>query len=541
MKRMACVLALATGTGLTGGMATQTALANPIPTKIANGLKLNFTSPSTVTSDSPVTLDVNFRGGNIRSVELYIDGNRVYQQTVNTRDSQGVFHFNLKESLLTQGEHDVMVQAIDRDGNTATSTMHLRVSAGMVDAIANIAFPKANSMVAGIVPINVKIDPSIKNPYIAFYVDNEFKSFSNYATTYNWDSTKVANGPHTLDVKIFDEKTTAELKAITMQVNVNNRMDQFTKRENDVPTLAGSKGTPGLPATAIAAEAAGAPTELARNTNGQTPVIGTRKGNGPGYSTASAPWTTAPGTFVPDIQMHHSMLLPEGILPNSLHIIERGNGIASGAETSLPNIRPGKVGVAGNLNDVLANPQDLSALNAMALDSGRLARIPARPRRSGNIASRPSMDLGVPVQHTTPRPAVDTAIRVAPVVNRSGKNSVKTFDVAFDNQRIAFDVPPRIENGLPLAPFRAIFEHTGGSVKWFGESQTVRAVNSEREIEIKIGDKDAKVNNQTVTMEAMPYIDHGRTIVPLSFVKDAMNVKITFDAKTGRLLIESNK
>ena len=531
MKRMACVLALAAGTGLAGGVATQTALADPISTKIANGLKLNFVSPGTVTSDSPIILDVNFRGGNVQSVELYVDGNRIYQQAVKTRDAQGVFHFNLKPSLLPEGDHDVMVQAFDLEGNTATSTMHLRVAPSAVESIAHFAFPKANAMVAGIVPITVKLDAGIKNPYIVFYVDNEFKSVSNYATSYNWDSTKVANGPHTLDVKVFDERTTAELKALTMQVNVNN-VGGLTTIPSTTPNLGAKEtGTPGLPVTSIADAAVNAPSDLARNTPGSTPAM--RTGAGPGrYAFASAEHGT-PVILTPDVRVSQSMLLPKSILPNHTHVVVPGTGISSNTPASLPNSNPGRMGLAANLNDVLANPQDLNALNAMSQESGRLSRLPMRPRRSGNIAARPQADLTPPV--------ADRQIRVAPVVNRGGQHNQKTFDVAFDNQRIAFDVPPRIENGLPLAPFRAIFEHTGGTVQWFGQSQTVRAVNSEHEIEIKIGDRDAKVNNQTVTMEATPYLDHGRTIVPLSFVKDAMNVKITYDAKTGHLLIESTK
>jgi hypothetical protein len=99
-----------------------------------------------------------------------------------------------------------------------------------------------------------------------------------------------------------------------------------------------------------------------------------------------------------------------------------------------------------------------------------------------------------------------------------------------------------VESGVKLAPFRQIFEHTGGKLYWFGgEAQTVRAVNDSREIEIKIGDKTAKVNNQSVGMEKSPYLLSGRTIVPLTFIRDSMDVKISFDEKTGKLLIESKK
>jgi hypothetical protein len=158
------------------------------------------------------------------------------------------------------------------------------------------------------------------------------------------------------------------------------------------------------------------------------------------------------------------------------------------------------------------------------------------------VAARPSTHLNGVAVPATARPIQIARAFQPHVGSRSMHNAhVKTFDVAFDNTQIAFDVPPRIENGMPLAPFRAIFEHSGGSVKWYGESKTVRAINNSKEIEIHIGDKEATINNQKVKMDAKAYIDRGRTIVPLSFVRDAMDVKVTYDAHTGHVLIESNK
>ena len=39
-------------------------------------------------------------------------------------------------------------------------------------------------------------------------------------------------------------------------------------------------------------------------------------------------------------------------------------------------------------------------------------------------------------------------------------------------------------------------------------------------------------------MEAVPYLDRGRTIVPVSFLRDAMDLKVSFDPETGHVLIE---
>jgi len=67
----------------------------------------------------------------------------------------------------------------------------------------------------------------------------------------------------------------------------------------------------------------------------------------------------------------------------------------------------------------------------------------------------------------------------------------------------------------------------------------VRAVNSTREVELKIGRQNALVNNQVLKMDRAPYIDTGRTIVPLTFIRDALSVHLSYNAATGRLLLQS--
>jgi len=116
---------------------------------------------------------------------------------------------------------------------------------------------------------------------------------------------------------------------------------------------------------------------------------------------------------------------------------------------------------------------------------------------------------------------------------------VGAFDVAFDGIVLAFDVQPRVEGGIGLVPIRQIFEHTGGWLYWYASARTVRAVNNTREIELKIGRPTATVNNRTLTLERAPFIDSGRTLVPLTFVRDALSVDARYDEATGRVLLRT--
>ena len=92
-----------------------------------------------------------------------------------------------------------------------------------------------------------------------------------------------------------------------------------------------------------------------------------------------------------------------------------------------------------------------------------------------------------------------------------------------------------------MTPFRHLIERSGGSVDWANELKTVSAFAEGREIKIRIGNSDATIGADTVRLELAPYLDRGRTIVPLSFLKDALGVEIEFDKATNHVLITSVK
>jgi hypothetical protein len=57
----------------------------------------------------------------------------------------------------------------------------------------------------------------------------------------------------------------------------------------------------------------------------------------------------------------------------------------------------------------------------------------------------------------------------------------------------------------------------------------------------RIGNPDAKVNGNTIAMEIAPFVRRNRSVVPLSFVSEALGVKVEYDASTGHVLIMNNR
>jgi hypothetical protein len=526
------------------GLAALPILADPSPAAAASGLQVAVVPPGTVSGQATIPLDVKFHGGNIRVIELFVDGTQLTRQAISTKDGRGTVHFSLDPTLFTEGSHEVLIKAYEADGTCATTTTQVVVAATSdLSGPARIEWPKSKSEVQGIVPIKIKIDPTIMDPYVTYTIDNDFLAFRNYAPyVYNWDTSKMDNGLHSIGIEVMDGRTLQVVQKIKLAVNVKNVMG-FTKippaaapstkvESGNVSETVKKVAESAAPSMGFAARDAAL--NLARGSANASQPFVRRNSALSGFRTNSTIKNGgSPGRFgsrLSNLPLMVSPLDEVKFVATNLPIKHSGaklqpSMISIGARTvDRPVTNPGGSHIPAGLAALAANPRDL-----MPLDAGitlKIARQSVHFRRGGGIALRPGT-----VRHASRGGAAPAPAAFRPI-------SRKSFDVAFNNNIINFDVAPRIENGLPLAPFRAIFEHNGGKVKWFNEAKIVRATDSDREIEIKIGSKDAKVNNQSITMEAVPYLDHGRTIVPLSFVRDSMDVKVTFDKETGHLLIE---
>lgn len=105
----------------------------------------------------------------------------------------------------------------------------------------------------------------------------------------------------------------------------------------------------------------------------------------------------------------------------------------------------------------------------------------------------------------------------------------RPIKVFLDINELQFEVPPVLKNGTTLVPFRGLFEAMGLEVKWDEEKREVRGTNDQLSILLTIGQKQAVVNGQTVTLLQAPQIINGRTMVPLRFVGEATGAVVYWE------------
>ena len=128
--------------------------------------------------------------------------------------------------------------------------------------------------------------------------------------------------------------------------------------------------------------------------------------------------------------------------------------------------------------------------------------------------------LEIPEDASERRPAVERPITVY-------ENGVDLY----------FDTPPVIINGRVLVPMRKIFETLGCEILWDSETNTVTAVKGATKIKLGIGENTAFVNDDTVCLDSPGVIRNNRTLVPIRFIADALDMNVEWDENMRRVSI----
>jgi LysM repeat protein len=498
------------------------------------GPQISVIAPAPGSIGEILSLDVSFRGSPVDTVELYMDNALVAKRQLDTPQSRGVISFRLETALLTEGDHDLTVRAWGGDGKPGVTTARVRIPGADLSAPVRVSYPANGIMVAGIVPVRVQLDPELQRqrPYVSFFVDKELKVLRNYPPyEYSWDTTTYPNGWHMLESWAQAPDALTPFKARPVNVNVNNISGE-TKRQTDVEDL---RATVKRPKPIVMAPRVDPSVSDARSLAdvdaGSAPAVAM----GP-HSAASA----AEGAL--------SEPSDAGL---GVQSAPTSTGVAEGSVAAkLPRLSPKMMGGAAiQPNARLRTASAQPARNAVlpGLDFSSQSRgVPAGSAGLAMVKVQPGDTLTSLGARAGLRPTEIARLNnMAPTAKLAPGRSlvvprVGAFDVAFDGTAIAFDVAPRVVAGVHLAPIRQIFEHTGGRLYWNGgHAQTVKAVNSTREIELKIGSANATVNNRSVAMDHKAFVESGRTIVPLSFIRDALSVRLNLSRTDGRILLQT--
>ena len=117
--------------------------------------------------------------------------------------------------------------------------------------------------------------------------------------------------------------------------------------------------------------------------------------------------------------------------------------------------------------------------------------------------------------------------------------SIDTFvnGLAIDFEKYD-NVMPFIEDGVTLAPIRAVTEALGAEVIWNSETQEIVIKKDDININMTIGDNIAYINDNEVLLDVAPQIRDDRTVVPMRFIAESFNLNVDWDGNSNTIIIE---
>ena len=105
------------------------------------------------------------------------------------------------------------------------------------------------------------------------------------------------------------------------------------------------------------------------------------------------------------------------------------------------------------------------------------------------------------------------------------------------NKYVYSDVEPFIDNGRTLVPMRAIFEALDASVTWDAATSTATGEKDGTVVKITKDSKTAYVNGNEYTLDTPAQIKDGRFVVPVRFIAESFGVLVEWDAFSKTVLI----
>jgi inhibitor of cysteine peptidase len=113
--------------------------------------------------------------------------------------------------------------------------------------------------------------------------------------------------------------------------------------------------------------------------------------------------------------------------------------------------------------------------------------------------------------------------------------------VYVDNEKVDFDVPPFIDKGRTLIPLRGVFEKLGAKVDWNKNLLEVVIKDENNEIEMILGKDKVMVNGIIKDIDVPTRMVNSRTFAPLRFVAENLGHTVRWDETTNSVYITRNK
>jgi len=499
----------------------------------------------------------------IQAVQLYVDHQLAHHWRLPVPKVEGTQSFSWDFSFASGTTHTVTAKAIDTAGGEGQAEIIVQVRSisseqpDQIPPVVNVYYPAQGAEVKGEIELKANATDNVGVNAVFFYVDGKLHTMIMNAPPYvtQWDTTKTTDGPHLIKASAWDKQ---ENRGDSAEVTVLVKNRSQTTAEVATAAAAPVTGTDQAPvvATGPIADQTVEPEQAVV----QQGVVEKTFGD---LATVARPVAPEPTEAV----RAHSAAVPDSEQPIA------GHRISQPAQTTIAN----RLAATPTVSEpASAAPTGATLVRLSAATTAEATSEAARPNTgvesvtgryamvAGSRNTAPGTKAIIPANAATsvkpPRPQETVEYQVAmlpqpeegglPNAERVSKpatgvslpkeiGELRDIKVVFDGEILDLRAAPEVRAEISVGPLREIFEQTDGVLYWFAQDKKVRAVNKELDINLQIGDPFVTVNDQEQELILAPYIKCGRTMVPLQFLADTLDVAIRYNPATGQLVISS--
>jgi hypothetical protein len=470
---------------------------------------------------APDRLTLELRGLAPALVEVEIGGVSVAQRQLSGKASP--LQIQLSGAGLPPGIHEATVRLYDARGRLLTTLRGPVELSPDPTAPITIIIPRHGTSVSGVVPIEVRVSGQ-ERPYVSFFVDGQVRTLRNYPPyVYYWDTSRERNGWHTLEAWSFDGNQT--FKSPATRVFVNN---PGGRTEREVPPQ--SDEQVGLNEPTLAAP----PTPTAQpelNWRKTEAIEGQMMTSGrlslPPQESAPAPAASRPAPEslpTPPAEAHRATMPVQTPVP--AYRATQAVAQPSRAERLTPP--PAE-----------STPPAETVLSTVPTLGVKHMRVSGTaPQMRGQKLSTPQIALAPAT--STPAPRATTRASWLPITFGTRLPAhIARYEVLLDARPIAFDVAPRLQDGIPMVAIRHVVEQVGGTLRWDNQRKVATIELLGRTLTLDVRANRAMLEGKPVPTEIPLQIANGRVMVPASLLGTLLNAELAFDATTHQLHINT--
>ena len=117
---------------------------------------------------------------------------------------------------------------------------------------------------------------------------------------------------------------------------------------------------------------------------------------------------------------------------------------------------------------------------------------------------------------------------------------IGSTSVKINERSTSIEAAPYIQNGRTLVPLRIIAENMRTNVEWFAQEQKSVLTQYDKIIHLWINKPTCLVNGKEISLpdQVAPAIKNGRTFIPLRFVTEQLQGKVSWNGSTQTITIE---